>query len=184
MDSVLDKTKHKMQATVDAFAKELSGVRAGRANIGILEPIKVDVYGSMVSITQVASVSVVDPRMLSVNVWDVSNVKAVEKAIKECGGGFNPMTEGNSIRVPVPPLSSERRQELVKMVARYAEDSKIAIRNVRKDGMNSIKNMEKNGDIGKDDMHKLSDKIEEYTKHYVAKIDEMLSEKEKDIMQN
>lgn len=184
MNAIIDKVNQKMQKTLEALEREFAGVRAGRANAGILESIKVEVYSSMVPITQVASISVADARMLSVNVWDLSNTKAVEKAIKECGGGFNPMTEGNVIKVPVPPLSSERRQELVKMVARYAEDAKIAIRNVRKEGMNQIKNMEKDGEISKDDMHKLSDKIEDSTKKSVAKIDAILKTKETDIMQN
>jgi ribosome recycling factor len=180
---MLQPFRKKMELSVESFVKELSGIRAGRASAALLESVKVDAYGSLMPLNQVGSVSVPDPRVLSVNVWDKGLVKAAEKAIRECGANLNPAVEGSVIRVPIPPLSEERRQELSKLAAKYAEDARIAIRNVRRDGMEFVKRLEKDGEIGEDQMHKLSDAIQDITGEFSKQVDTILSAKQKDITQ-
>lgn len=172
----------RMNGAIESLQKEFSGLRTGRASASLLDPVIVDLYGSKMPINQVGTVSVPEPRLISVQVWDKSAVKSVEKAIRDAGLGLNPMPDGNNIRIPIPDLNEERRQELVKIAGKYAESTRIAVRNVRKDGMDSIKKMEKDGDISEDDMKRLSDEVQKMTDDTVKKIDTMLSDKEKDIM--
>ena len=183
LDSRLVQFQNKMEHTVEAFSKEVSGIRTGRASVALLEPIKVEAYGSLMPLAQVGTVSAPDARMLVVNVWDRGLVKSVEKAIRESGANLNPATDGQTVRVPIPPLSEERRQELSKLAGKYAEEAKIAIRNVRRDAMETIKKQEKNGEISEDDLKGLSDDIQNLTNEYTKKIDKLLETKQKDIMQ-
>ncbi|MDR1034922.1 MAG: ribosome recycling factor [Holosporales bacterium] len=182
-DARLNPFQHKMALSVEALSKELSGIRVGRASVTILEPVKVEAHGAVIPLNQLASVSAPDARMLSVNVWDKGIVKAVEKAIRECGANLNPTIDGQVIRVPIPPLSEERRQELSKLAAKYAEESKIAIRNIRRDAMDFVKQLEKNGEIGEDGMRKLSDAVQELTNDFSKQVDTLLAARQKEIMQ-
>ena len=174
--------KRRMDGAVDVLSNEFSGLRTGRASASLLDPIHVDAYGSSIPLNQVASVSVPEPRMLSVQVWDGGMVKAVEKAIRDAGLGLNPMTDGGSIRIPLPDLNEERRQELTKVAGKYAESARIAVRNVRRDGMESVKKMQKDGDITEDELKKYSEDIQKMTDKVVETIDSALSDKEKDIL--
>ena len=172
-----------MELSLEAFSKDLSGIRAGRASTALLEPIKVEAYGSLMPMNQVGAISAPDARLLVVNVWDKGLVKCVEKAIRESGANLNPAVDGQTVRVPIPPLSDERRQELSKLAAKYAEDAKVAIRNIRRDAMDSVKQMEKNGDIGEDEMKRLSDDVQNLTNEFTKKIETSLEAKQKDIIQ-
>ena len=183
LDSRLNQFKGKMELSLEAFSRELSGIRAGRASTALLEPIKVEAYGSLMPMNQVGTISSPDPRMLVVTVWDKGLVKSVEKAIRESGINLNPSTDGQTVRVPIPPLSNERRQELAKLAAKYAEDAKVAVRNIRRDAMNFVKQLEKNDEISEDEMHKLSDSVQELTDEFAKKIDALSAAKQKDIMQ-
>ncbi len=182
LDSRLEQFKNKMEMSLDSFSKELSGIRAGRASTALLEPIKVEAYGSLMPMNQVGAISSPDPRMLSVSVWDKGLVKSVEKAIRECGANLNPSIDGQTVRVPIPPLSDERRQELSKLAAKYAEDTKIAMRNIRRDAMDFVKQMEKDNEISEDEMRKLSDSVQDLTNEFSKKIDNLLATKQKDIV--
>ncbi len=172
----------RMDGAVESLQKEFSGLRTGRASASLLDPVVVDLYGSKMPINQVGTVSVPEPRLISVQVWDASAVRSVEKAIRDAGLGLNPMPDGNNIRIPIPDLNEERRQELVKVAGKYAETARISVRNVRKDGMDGIKKMEKDGGISEDDVKRLSDEVQRMTDDTVKKIDSILSDKEKDIM--
>ncbi len=172
-----------MELSVETFSKEVSGIRAGRASTALLEPIKVEAYGSMMPLAQVGTISAPDARMLVVNVWDRGLVKSVEKAIRESSANLNPSSDGQTVRVPIPPLSEERRQELSKLAAKYAEEAKVAVRNIRRDAMDAIKKQEKGGEISEDDMKRLSDDVQTLTNEYTQKIDSLLETKQKDIMQ-
>lgn len=172
----------RMDGAVESLQKEFSGLRTGRASASLLDPVVVDLYGSKMPINQVGTVSVPEPRLISVQVWDASAVRSVEKAIRDAGLGLNPMPDGNNIRIPIPDLNEERRQELVKVAGKYAETARISVRNVRKDGMDGIKKMEKDGGISEDDVKRLSDEVQKMTDDTVKKIDSILSDKEKDIM--
>lgn len=175
--------ERRMTGALEALRKEFGGLRTGRASAGLLDPITVDAYGSTVPLKQVGTVSVPEPRLLTVTVYDRGTVKAVEKAIRDSGLGLNPQTEGNTIRVPVPDLSQERRQELAKIAAKYAEQGRVAIRNVRRDGMDGLKKAEKDGDISQDEQKTGADKIQALTDGFIKQVDEALSAKEKEIMQ-
>ncbi|MDR3224516.1 MAG: ribosome recycling factor [Holosporales bacterium] len=183
LDSRLHQFKNKMELSLDAFAKELSGIRAGRATTALLEPVKVEAYGALMPMNQVGAISAPDARMLSISVWDRELVKSVEKAIRESGANLNPMTDGQTIRVPIPPLSDERRQELSKLAGKYAEDARVALRNIRRDAMDFVKALEKNDEIGEDELKRLSESIQELTDEFSKKVDTMLQNKQKDIMQ-
>jgi ribosome recycling factor len=174
--------KRRMDGGLKTLLNEFAGLRTGRASAGMVEPVQVDAYGSMMTLNQVANVSVPEPRMIIVNVWDKGLVKAVEKAIRESGLGLNPAADGQSIRVPVPELSQDRRKELAKVASKYAENAKVAVRNVRRDGMDSIKKQEKDGDISEDEHRRLSDEIQKATDDHIKKIDEALVVKEKEIL--
>lgn len=183
MSTDLKDISRRMDGALDALHKEFAGLRTGRASPSLLEPIVVDAYGSMMPLKQVGGISVPEPRMLAVTVWDGSLIKAVEKAIRESDLGLNPMTEGNVIRVPIPELNEERRTELTKVAGRYAEAARVAVRNVRRDGMDGLKKAEKDGDLSQDDVRRLSDEIQKLTDSHIKKVDETLAEKEKEIMQ-
>jgi len=170
--------KRRMQGAVDVLHKEYSGLRTGRASASLLDPVVVDVYGSKMPLNQVGTISVPEPRMLTVQVWDGSAVAAVEKAIRDAGLGLNPQQDGGTIRIPIPDLNEERRAELTKVAGKYAETARVAVRNVRRDGMDAIKN----GDESEDEQKRLSEVVQKHTDSYIQKIDTMLSEKEKDIM--
>lgn len=175
--------KRRMDGAVNAFKNDLASLRTGRASANLLDPISVEAYGSNMPINQVATISVPEPRMISVSVWDKSMVKAVEKAIMESNLGFNPITEGTSMRIPLPELNEERRKELAKIAHQYAEQARIAARNVRRDGMDGLKKSEKDGDIGQDELHSSSDRVQKMTDETISEIDNLLSEKEAEIMQ-
>ncbi|MFP4313532.1 MAG: ribosome recycling factor [Alphaproteobacteria bacterium] len=175
--------KRRMDGAVENLQKEFGGLRTGRASVSLLDPVSVDAYGSKMPLNQVGTVSVPESRMLSVQVWDTGLVKATEKAIRDAGLGLNPQPEGNLIRIPIPDLNEERRQELTKVASKYAENARISVRNVRRDGMDTLKKMEKDGDISEDEHKKLSDEVQKLTDDNIQKIDKMLSSKEQDIMQ-
>jgi len=175
--------KRRMDGALKALNAEFAGLRTGRASAALLEPITVDAYGSTMPITQLGTITVPEARMLSVQVWDAGNVKAVEKAIRDSNLGLNPQTEGQVVRVPLPDLNEERRQELVRVAGKYAEQARVAVRNVRRDGMETLKHMEKDGEISEDEHRAMSNDIQKMTDDHVKKIDEIFHEKEKDIMQ-
>jgi ribosome recycling factor len=182
-DPNIEDIRRRMKSAVEVVRKEFAGLRTGRASAALLEPVVVDAYGSKMPIGQVGNIGVPDPRLLTVQVWDTSLVKAVEKAIREAGLGLNPQTEGTLIRVPIPALSQERRAELAKVANRYAEQSKVAVRNVRRDGMDLLKRMEKDGDVTKDEHKARSDEIQKLTDLHIKEIDTALRTKESEIMQ-
>lgn len=175
--------EHKMERAVEVLQTDFSGLRTGRASTSLLDSIQVNAYGSMTPLNQVGSVSVPESRMLSVQVWDKTNVKAVEKAIVESGLGLNPAADGTLVRIPIPPLTEERRLELAKVARKYAEDAKIAVRNIRRNAMDDLKKMEKEGDIPQDALHDYSDEVQALTDKFVANIDETLGNKEEEIVQ-
>lgn len=175
--------KRRMQSALDVLQKELAGLRTGRASVSLLEPVVVDAYGSQMPITQVATISAPEPRMLTVQVWDRSVVKAVEKAILESGLGLNPATEGQVLRIPIPLLTEERRVELTKVAHRYAEEGRVAVRNVRRHAMDELKRAEKDHLISEDQHRDHARQIQATTDAFIKKIDEVLQHKEKEIMQ-
>ncbi|MDR1208648.1 MAG: ribosome recycling factor [Holosporales bacterium] len=182
VDSRLSSFDSRMQSSVDALAQELQGIRTSRASISLLDPIKVDMYGSLVPIQQVGTVAAPDARTLVIQVWDRSAVKSVEKAIRDSDLGLNPSVDGQMIRIPMPALTEERRQELSKVAAKYAEESKIAVRNVRRDAMDWIKKSEKGGAVTEDESHRLGDESQKITDAHIRDIDAMLEKKQKEIM--
>ena len=182
-DPDLDDIERRMEGALSSLVKDFQGLRTGRASTQLLDDIAVEAYGSPMALNQVATVGVPEPRMLSVQVWDKDNTKAVEKAIRESNLGLNPQIDGQLMRIPLPDLSEERRRELSKIAAKYAESSKISVRNVRRDGMDTLKKMEKDGDISQDDRHLYDEEIQTMTDSCVGKIDDLLSKKEVDIMQ-
>lgn len=182
-EAIISDLSKRMDGAINAFHNDLKGLRTGRANSALLEHVKVDAYGSPMPLDQLATVSVPEARLLSVQVWDATNAKAVEKAIANAGLGLNPQADGNFIRVPLPDLSEERRKEMVKIAGQYAEKARISIRNVRRDGMDAAKKMEKDGDLSKDEQHDLGEEIQTLTDDYIKKVDDALSVKEADIME-
>ena len=183
MSADLKELKRRMDGAIEALKREFGGLRTGRASTGLLEPIVVDAYGAQMPISQVGTIGVPEPRMLSVQVWDRQLVSAVDKAIRESDLGLNPVIDGQLLRIPIPPLTEERRQELTKVAARYAEQARVAIRNVRRDGMESLKKMEKDGEISQDEHHARADDIQKITDEHVKLVDELLSHKDSEIMQ-
>jgi len=173
----------RMQGAVEALLKEFGGLRTGRASISLLEPITVDAYGGQMPLSQVGTVGVPEARMLTVQVWDKSLVKAVEKAILESGLGLNPAVDGQLIRVPIPPLTEERRVELTKVAGKYAEEARVAVRNVRRHAMDELKKAEKDGDISQDEQHDFGRQVQDLTDENIKKIDDALESKESEIMQ-
>jgi len=173
----------RMEGAVTVLHQEFSGLRTGRASTSLLEPLMVSAYGSDMPMNQVASISVPEARMLTLQVWDKSMVKAVEKSIMESGLGLNPSSDGQLVRVPIPALTEERRAELSKIAGKYAEDARIAIRNVRRHAMDELKRSEKDGEISEDAHHDYGKEIQDITDEFIKKIDETLSHKEQEIMQ-
>lgn len=176
-----DEIKRRMDGALESLNKEFSGLRTGRASTSMLEPVTVEVYGTHMPLNQVASVSVPEPRLLTVQVWDVSNAKAVEKAIRESGLNLNPQAEGALIRVPIPSLTEDRRKELTKVAGQYAENARVSIRNVRRDGMETIKKMKADG-ISEDEQKGLEADVQKMTDQAIEKVDKSLADKEKDVM--
>jgi len=175
--------KRRMDGALDALKREFSGLRTGRASPALLDHVVVEAYGAKMPLNQVASVNVPEPRLLTVQVWDAANVKPTEKAIQDAELGLNPQTEGNTIRVPIPELSEERRGEMTKVAAKYAEQARVAVRNVRRDGMDSLKRMEKDGDISQDEQRVRGEDIQKLTDAHIKMVDELLEAKEQEIMQ-
>ena len=174
--------ERRMHGAVDSLKSDLGGLRTGRANTALLDPIQVEVYGAMMPLNQVATVSAPEPRMLSVQVWDKSNVTPVEKAIRSAGLGINPMVDGQNIRLPIPDMTEERRKELVKLAHQYAEKAKVAARNVRRDGNDALKTDEKKKEISEDDRKRLEAEVQKITDSTIAEIDAALTAKEKEIL--
>lgn len=175
--------KRRMDGAVEVLKKEFAGLRTGRASSSLLEPVTVEAYGSSMPLNQVANISVPEPRMIVVQVWDRGMVKAVEKAIRDGGLGLNPQTEGQTLRVPIPPLNQERRVELQKIAGKYAEQNKVSVRNVRRDGMDVLKKMEKDGLISQDELRGHEKELQSITDETIKRIDELLANKEKEILQ-
>ena len=178
----LNALRKRMDGAVDVLKTEFSGLRTGRATTSMLEPITVEVYGSRMPLNQVGTINVPEPRMLTVQVWDASAVKSVEKAIREAGLGLNPQAEGNMIRVPIPALNEDRRRELSKVAGKYSEAARVSVRNVRRDGMDMLKKLEKDKVISEDESERHSEAVQKATDDTIKKIDTMLADKEKDIM--
>jgi ribosome recycling factor len=172
----------RMDSALKALAHEFGGLRTGRASTNLLDGIQIDAYGSMLPLNQVGNVTAPEPRLLNVSVWDKTMVKAVEKAIRESDLGLNPAVDGQTIRVPIPALSEERRKEMVKVAGKYAEQAKVAVRNVRRDGNDELKKQKTAGTISEDEQRKQEAQIQKMTDEHVKKIDEMLAAKEKDIL--
>lgn len=174
--------ERRMKGAVESLKGDLGGLRTGRANTSLLDPVVCEVYGAMMPLAQVATVSAPEPRMLSVQVWDKSNVIAVEKGIAHANLGLNPMIDGQTIRLPIPDLTEERRKELAKLAGQYAEKAKIAIRNVRRDGMEALKTDEKKKDISEDERKRSEEEVQKLTDKYVAETDEAAARKEQEIL--
>ena len=177
-----DDLKRRMHGAVEALRHDLGGLRTGRASVALVEPVHVEVYGSNMPLNQVATVSTPEPRMLSVQVWDRSNVQSVETAIRNAGLGINPIVDGQIIRLPIPELTEERRKELAKLVGQYAEKARIAVRNVRRDGMDHLKTDERKHDISEDERKRLEHEVQKLTDDTIKEIDEAAAAKEKEIL--
>jgi ribosome recycling factor len=180
-NEIIKLTEDKMQKTIASLDHDLTGIRAGRASASILDPVVVEVYGSRMPLNQVATVSVPEARTLSIQVWDRGNVKSVEKAIADANLGLNPSVDGQLIRINVPPLTEERRKELVKVAHKYGENAKISLRNIRRDMLDGLKKSEKDGDISEDELHKLTDKVQTITDKFSSQSDEKVAKKEAEI---
>jgi ribosome recycling factor len=179
----LNEIERRMRGALSALKHEFSGLRTGRASASLLDPIMVMAYGNPMPLNQVATVNVPEPRLITVQVWDKSQVNAVDKAIRESDLGLNPVMEGQLLRLPIPELNEERRQELAKVAHKYAEQARVAVRNVRRDGMELLKRAEKDGDMGKDEHHSLATKVQDLTDKIIKEVDESLATKEAEIMQ-
>jgi ribosome recycling factor len=173
----------RMNGSVTTLKTEFSGLRTGRASAALLDPVSVEAYGSPMPISQVGTVSVPESRLLTVQVWDKGLVKAVDKAIRDAGLGLNPQVDGQLLRIPVPELNEERRKELAKLASKYAEQARIAVRNVRRDGMENLKKLEKDHKIGQDEHHKFAEELQKLTDTHIRDIDQLLHSKEQEIMQ-
>ena len=182
-DTRLAEFSRRMDGALEALRKEFGGLRTGRASASLLEPVRVIAYGQEMPLNQVGTVNVPEPRMITVQVWDRGMVSAVEKGIRDAGLGLNPASDGTTVRVPIPELSRERRQELSKIAHKYAEQARVAVRNVRRDGMDFLKKLEKDGKIAEDEHHTLSDQMQKLTDEHVKKVDDSLATKEKEILQ-
>jgi ribosome recycling factor len=175
--------QRRMTGAVEALKHDLGGLRTGRASTALLDPVTVEVYGSHMPLNQVATVSTPEPRLLSVQVWDRSNINAVEKAIRSAGLGINPITDGQNIRLPIPDLTEERRKELAKLAGSYGEKAKIAVRNVRRDAMDSLKQDEKKNEISEDERKRLETEVQKMTDETISDVDAAIAAKEKEILQ-
>jgi ribosome recycling factor len=182
-DVTINELKRRMDGALEALRREFAGLRTGRASAHLLDHVMVKAYGGEMPINQVGNINVPEARLISVQVWDRGLVIAVEKAIREAGLGLNPITDGQLVRIPIPELSQERRQELTKIAHKYAEQGRVAIRNVRRDGMDALKKMEKDGKISQDDHRHRAEEVQKMTDGHVRLVDDMLAQKEKEIMQ-
>jgi ribosome recycling factor len=182
-DPVIADLRRRMDAAQEVLRKELAGLRTGRASAALLDPVHVEAYGGAMSLKEVGTVSVPEPRLLVVNIWDRAVTKAAEKAIRESGLGLNPQTEGQTIRVPIPELSEERRKELTRVAGKYAEAARVSVRNVRRDGIDLLKRKEKSSAITEDQQRRLEKEIQTLTDEEIKKIDAMLAQKDKEILQ-
>ncbi|UTP37683.1 ribosome recycling factor [Phenylobacterium sp. LH3H17] len=180
---VLSSYKDRMDKAILALKDEFASLRTGRASAGLLDQVMVDAYGSSVPINQVGSVSVPEPRSISVSIWDKALVVSVEKAIRNAGLGFNPVVDGMNLRIPIPPLTEERRRDLAKLAGKYAEQQKVAVRNVRRDANDDLKKAEKDGAISQDEHRKMEAEVQKFTDEAVKRVDEALKTKEQEIMQ-
>lgn len=174
--------RKRMDGAVEVLRRELGALRTGRASAAILDPVTVEAYGTRMPLNQVGTIGVPEPRMITVQVWDKGLVKAVEKAIRSADLGLNPQVDGTLIRIPLPELTEERRQELVKVAHKYAEQARVAIRNVRRDGMERLKRMEKEGEISQDEHRHWADEIQKLTDEHIEQVNALLEQKEKDIL--
>jgi len=172
----------RMDGAINSLKGEFSGLRTGRASASLLDPVVIEVYGSKMPLNQLATVSTPDPRTISVQVWDKSQVEIIDKAIREAGLGLNPNMDGQLIRIPIPELNSERREELCKVASKYAENARVVVRNVRRDGMDTIKKLEKSSDISQDDQKNYGNDIQNITDSSIKEIDEVLQKKTAEIM--
>jgi ribosome recycling factor len=182
-DQLLKDLRRRMDGALEVLRKELGGIRTGRAAASLLEPIVVPAYGSNTPLRQLANISVPEPRMITVQVWDRSLVKAVDKAIRDSGLDLNPQTEGQLIRVPIPDLNEERRRALTRVTAKYAEQARVSVRNVRRDGIDALRRQEKDSEISQDDQRKLQQDIQHLTDEAIRRIDETLAQKDREILQ-
>ena len=182
-DELLKDLRRRMDGALEVLRKEFGGLRTGRASASLLEPIMVTAYGNTVPLNQVASINVPEPRLITVQVWDRGVVKSVDKAIRESGLDLNPQTEGQTIRVPIPDLNEERRRNLTRVAAKYAEETKVSVRNVRRDGIEVLKRREKDAEISQDEHRKLQREVQQLTDDYVRRIDEALAQKDREILQ-
>jgi ribosome recycling factor len=182
-EQIIKDLRRRMDGALEVLRKEFGGLRTGRASASLLEPITVPAYGGTLPLNQVANISVPEPRMITVQVWDRAVVKAVDKSIRESGLGLNPQTEGQVIRVPIPDLNEERRRELTRVSARYAEQARVSVRNVRRDGIDVLKRREKETDITQDQQRKLQQEVQHLTDDYIRRIDEALEQKDREILQ-
>ncbi|MBB3974847.1 ribosome recycling factor [Rhizobium azooxidifex] len=179
----LKELKRRMDGALSAFKHDIASLRTGRASANVLDPVTVEAYGSRMPLNQVANITVPEPRMLAVSVWDKQMVGAVDRAIRESNLGLNPIIDGQNLRIPLPELNEERRRSLVKIAHDYAEKGKVAVRHVRRDGMDDLKKAEKDGDIGQDISRGQSEKVQKMTDDMISEVDRLLAEKEKEIMQ-
>jgi len=175
--------RRRMEGGIAAFKSDIAALRTGRASANVLDPVHVEAYGSRVPLNQVSNITVPEPRMISVNVWDKSMVGMVERAIRESNLGLNPIVDGQTLRIPLPELNEERRRDLVKEAHTYAENARVAIRHVRRDGMDDLKKAEKDGSISQDDSRSRSEKVQKLTDEMISEVDRLLADKEKEIMQ-
>ena len=182
-DALLKDLRRRMDGAVEVLRKEFGGLRTGRASASLLEPITVAAYGGTMPLNQLATVSVPEPRMITVQVWDRAMVKATDKAIRESGLGLNPQTEGQVIRVPIPDLNEERRRELTRVTAKYAEQARVSVRNIRRDGVEVLRRREKEAEISQDQQRKLQQEVQHLTDDYIRRIDEALTQKDQEILQ-
>ena len=179
----MDELKRRMDGALSAFRSHLSSLRTGRASANLVEPILVEAYGQQMPMNQVGTISVPEPRLITIQVWDKSMIGNVEKAIRDADLGLNPVVDGVNLRIPLPELNEERRQELVKVAHKYAEDARVAVRHVRRDGMDMLKSAMKAKEIGEDEQHTLSDQVQKATDEKIADVERILSQKEAEIMQ-
>jgi ribosome recycling factor len=180
---LMNELRRRMDGALEALRREFGGLRTGRASAHLLDPVVVKAYGGEMPLVQVGTVNVPEPRMITVQVWDRSLVSAVEKAIRDSNLGINPQTDGQLIRLPIPELSQERRQELTKLAHKYAEQGRVAVRNVRRDGMDTLKKLEKDGKISQDEHHRRTEEVQKLTDDHIRKVDDTLSSKEREILQ-
>jgi ribosome recycling factor len=182
-DALTKDLRRRMDGALEALRKEFAGLRTGRASTNLLDPVTVEAYGSSMPLAQCGTVSAPEPRMLTVQVWDKALIKPVEKAIRDAGLGLNPQTDGQTVRVPIPDLNEERRRELVKVAAKYSEQARVSVRNVRRDGIDSLKKMEKDGDISQDEHRRYQAEVQTLTDDFIRKIDDAMAQKDKEILQ-